>query len=332
MNIPSLSTLVPRLERFFPPAQPTVAAAIDEERIVVARVGRGRGGPELLGFFAAGLPQDALQASPVHVNIANAAALRPLLAAARDAVLPGGGPIALALPDSIVRVAVIAAAEFPRGREERREMIAWRLKKILPYRIDDAQVDSQAFSAPDGKHVVVAAAVKRRVVAEYEALFASAGLDVGAVTSSTLALTDLLPARLAGDALLVHVGVAWYSMLVSDGIRPLLVRSKALPDGERTGPARDAAILAEIAPTIEYHSGRLGRPGLRHVFVAAGVPGCEALIEALAEALPLRPEVVAAPALDAAPVEIAGALAPAFALAARGATLSSEPGRAAEAA
>ena len=332
MKLPSLSTLVPRIERLFPPAQPTVAAAIDEERIVLARVAQRSGAIELLGFFAAEIPPGALQASPVHVNVANPAALRSLLTAARDAIVPGGGPVALALPDSIVRVAVIAAAELPRGREERREMIAWRLKKILPYRIEDAHVDSQAFSAPDGKHVVVAAAVKRKVVAEYEALFASVGLEVGSITSSTLALTDLLPARPSGDALLLHVGVAWYSMIISDGRRPLLVRSKALPDGERRGPARDAAILAEIAPTIEYHSGRLGRPAVKHAFVVAGVPGCEALMEDLAGCLPIRPELLAMPALAAAPAEIAGALAPAFALASRGAGASGEPGDSVEAA
>ena len=36
----------------FPPAQPTLAIAIDEERLVMARVAGSRSAPRLIGFFA----------------------------------------------------------------------------------------------------------------------------------------------------------------------------------------------------------------------------------------------------------------------------------------
>ena len=100
----------------------------------------------------------------------------------------------------------------------------------------------------------------------------------------------------------------------------MFFRSKVLPDGERGGIARDEAVLAEIAPTLEYHAARLGRVPLARVFVHAAVPGCDALLERLAAFLPVPATPLAATAVSSArvPASIAGSLTAAVALACRG--------------
>ena len=306
-----LRALVPDLERLFPAAQPTVAASIDDERVVMARVAAGGSGPKLLGWFAAPAPQREPGAG--H----DAKALAPLLAAAKQAVAPGGGPVSLVLPDSLVRVAIIAAAQLPRGREERRDVVAWRLKKILPYRMEEALVDSQVFPGPGGQHVVVAAAVRRKTVAEQEALLAAHGFEVGSVTASTLALASALPRHLSGDALLLHVSTASFAMFVTNGREPVLFRSKSLPAADRSPDARDAAVVQEIAPTVEYLAARLSRPRLSRLFVHAA-DGLDDLLDRVAGAVDLAPERLPPGPWSAAPAEVAGALAPACAQAALG--------------
>lgn len=48
----------------------------------------------------------------------------------------------LVLPDAWVRMAFIEVEELPGGRRERQEVFRWKLKRIVPYRIEDLRIDA----------------------------------------------------------------------------------------------------------------------------------------------------------------------------------------------
>ena len=66
-------------------------------------------------------------------------------------------------------------------------VVRFRLKKLLPFEVEDAVVSYQMMSSAKGLVTVLAVAMPREVLAEYEAVVTAAGYVPGAVLPSTLA-------------------------------------------------------------------------------------------------------------------------------------------------
>lgn len=158
------------------------------------------------------LPNDVLSISPLRDNI-----LRPEYFATKIAAL--AGPTGkkrrrsvLILPDFCSRVAVLDFDKFPDKPEEQASLVRFRMKKSVPFDVDDAAVSYYAQASAKGRIDLVVAAVSLEIVAKYEAPFRSAGLHTGVVTTSALATADLerssgisLLAKLSGKALTVSI-------------------------------------------------------------------------------------------------------------------------------
>ena len=314
-----LPPLPPRLvalgARLFRPAIPSVAVEIAEEHVAFVRAS-GRSGRTAIGaYFVASVAPGAVRTSPLQPNVAEPALLEPLLRAGRDRVSPGGGPVALVLPDGVARAALVPVDSVPSRREELREMLAWRLKKTLPFKVEEALMDSQAFDAESGQ-VLLACAARRKVITEHEALLESLGFQVGSVTLSTLALASRLPSDTQGDVLLLNVGSGWFSTLIARQGRPIFYRCKLLPEGERRGAQRNWFVGGELVPTLEYHRTRLGGDGIKRGLLHVSGPGWEALADELGETIDLPVERVGAHD-PSVPSEAAERLGPAWSQAAR---------------
>jgi hypothetical protein len=308
---------LPPLPRFLRPREPALAAELTEERLSLARLERGPDGPRLAGWFVAEVPPGAVRLSPVHQNVVDATALAPLLVAARERLAPGGGPLALCLPDAAVRLTLIGVDSLPRSRTEQRDLVAWRMKKTLPYRLEEGHVGTQAFTRTGGKHQLLSVAVRRRVLAEHESLFERAGFEVGSACVSTLALAEQLDTS-GGDVLLVRVGTSWFSFLVVGPAGPVLYRSKSLPDVEREGESRDLFVAGEVFPTLEYYRTRLGGGGLRAAWLAAEGEPCENVLATVAEQAGIAVQPFGLAPLGTLPPALGSRLQAVTALAARG--------------
>jgi hypothetical protein len=302
------------MPRIFLPAQPPLAAELDDGRLSMVRVSGG-GRPELAGFFTEDLPAGAFVPSPAQSNIGDPDALRQAIRRARACVAPTGGPMALCLPDTIFRISVITVDALPRGVDAQRDLVGWRLKKTLPYRIEDAQLAWQVLGQRPEGTMLLAAAAKRRVVADIETIFDAEGLRVGCVTAGTLVLCELLP-RTAGATLFVHAAEAWFSLVMTNASLPTLFRCKSLPAGDRSASARESMIAAEIAPTLEYHVSRLGGSPLERCVLHQATREEGTLAQRLQDALSLPVETIAVTA--GMPRPLAGRLSAACALARRG--------------
>jgi type IV pilus assembly protein PilM len=196
------------------------------------------------------LPPGCLSPSPVKENVLDPVAFAE---AVGRLVPPAGGrgrrAAALVLPDNSVRISVLDFDNLPEKEEERRPLISFRLRKSVPFDVDEAAL---SYFPQAGKKVIVVL-TPSEVVARYEAPFRAAGLHPGLVTVSSLATLDLLPAT--GSLVLAHRSPGALTVIaLSDGV-VTIARSLEL-----SAPEPDSEILfdpleeisADIYPTLAY--------------------------------------------------------------------------------
>lgn len=190
------------------------------------------------------LERDVVSVSPLRDNV-----LRPEALHQHIAHVVGGDThkkrrkAVLILPDFSTRVAVLDFDSLPNEAAERQQLIRFRMKKSVPFDVDDAALSF--YPQPSGKGfavVVVAAALE--IVAKYEAPFRAAGLHTGLVTTATVATIDLekspgitLTAKLSGRALTITA--------VQNGVLRL-VRSVELPQ------VNQEEVLGVLFPTVAF--------------------------------------------------------------------------------
>jgi type IV pilus assembly protein PilM len=182
--------------------------------------------------------------SPVKENILDPAAFAD---AVRKLTPPSTGRrkrgATLILPDNSVRIAVLDFDALPDKEEERRPLINFRLRKSVPFDIDEAAL---SYFPQAGKKVIVALAPSE-IVAHYEIPFRAAGLHPGLVTVSALAILDLLP--VTGSIVLAHHSPGALTVIaLSNGVVTI---ARSLEMGDSELDTLDE-IIAAIYPTLAY--------------------------------------------------------------------------------
>ena len=167
----------------------------------------------------------------------------------------------LVLPHGAARVATF---DVPRGHEPA-DYARFRLAPSLPYPVSDAIVDFLPLAG--GR--VLAAAVRRDVVAEYEAVAAAAGIAGGRVDLAPLAAAagaGLLPGGFLAATVFLVLGDAACAFLAYEGGRLLGVRTR------RRDPERgEAERLRLEALRTAAVAGLFGEPEL--VVAGSGARG-----------------------------------------------------------
>jgi type IV pilus assembly protein PilM len=184
---------------------PALAIEISPER--VAGVRYGRSGTHI-SYDIEELPKGAIVASAIEANLQNAAAVKAAIASVCQTIGAKDEDAALLVPDPVIRVFVQHFDEFPRNAEEAVPMLRWKLKKSVPFEVEETLL-SYMRQAPKAEGVDVVTAIARlRIVKEYESLLEEATLRPGVVMSTTLAAVSLLEdqkptllARVAGTSL-----------------------------------------------------------------------------------------------------------------------------------
>ncbi|MFL6351356.1 MAG: hypothetical protein ACJ74Z_05845 [Bryobacteraceae bacterium] len=167
----------------------------------------------------------------------------------------------IVIPDYAVRMAILDFEEFPAGEEERAALIRFRLRKSVPFHIDEAQV-AYSVQVNEPKRIeVLAIAIARPILGEYETLFAAAGYRVGLVTPSSIAALPLCTAPESGLRVVAKVAGSTLSVLLLEQGRVRLVRCLDLAAGEDDEVERgDFNILALLQQTLAYAEDEIGQP------------------------------------------------------------------------
>jgi type IV pilus assembly protein PilM len=225
---------------------PPLALEIGVDRIAAIRWARNGSAHDIA---IEPLPRGAVVPSAVETNLVNADTVRAAISNVCKRLHAKDEDIALLLPDQVIRVFVQHFDEFPRSPQEALPMLRWKLKKSVPFAVDET-VLSYMRQAPRGCGVDVLTAFARlRVLREYEELVESAGLRAGVILSSSLAAMALLEEHNTG--LLARVSdTVLTTAIVRDSIL-CGYRSTELPAcGNDLTPQM---LLEEIFPAIVYY-------------------------------------------------------------------------------
>src|SRR5207245_10414134 len=86
------------------------------------------------------LPPGAIVPSAVETNIVNAAAIRTAMDGVCERLRAKNEVAALLLPDTVIRVFVQHFEQFPRSAKEAVPMLRWKLKKSVPFEVDETLI------------------------------------------------------------------------------------------------------------------------------------------------------------------------------------------------
>ena len=225
---------------------PMVAIEFTPEQVSAARFTR-TGGVD--GFAVETLPPGALAPSAIETNVLNPIAVKTAVAGVAKTLKLKDETAALILPDPVIRVFVQHFDEFPRSAEEAIPMLRWKLKKSVPFEVDETLLSyMRQPSRAEGIDVVTAIA-RLRIIKEYEALLEPQGVHSGVVLSSTLTAISLLEdsrptllARLSGTSLTAAI--------VREGVLAGY-RCTELPT--TAGEITPQLLLEEVYPLAAYY-------------------------------------------------------------------------------
>src|SRR5882724_2561705 len=225
---------------------PPLAVEISTERIAGARVSRNGG---LDGFAVEPLPPGSIVPSAVETNIINMATVKSVFEGVCTRLRAKGEDIAILLPDPVIRVFVQHFDEFPRSAAEAVPMLRWKLKKSVPFEVDETLISYMRQAPREGGVDVVTALGRLRIVREYESAAEQSGLQSGVVLSASLAAVALLADQ--RPALLARVsGSSLTTAIVREGVL-CGYRCTDLPaQGAQLTPQM---LLEEIYPVAAYY-------------------------------------------------------------------------------
>lgn len=205
------------------------------------------------------LVERALTASPASPNL-----LKPQLyreALLRAGTAPRKTATALVIPDYAVRMAILDFEEFPSGEQEREALLRFRLRKTVPFHIDEAKL-SYAIQVEEAQRIeVLVVAIAKPILDEYEGIFTAAGYRVGLVTPSCLATLRLCVNAEPGLTLLAKMAGSTLSVLLVESGRLRLVRCLDLAGHEDDAQAGEEQAVGQVLQqTIAYAEDQINRP------------------------------------------------------------------------
>src|SRR5262249_34915658 len=96
----------------------------------------------------------------------------------------------LVIPDIFARVSIMPFEEMPRRRQDALDLIRYKTKKSVPFKVEEASLDFQVLQKGPSGLSVLAVLLPRPVIADFEAVFTSFGVHAGLVELSTFSLVN----------------------------------------------------------------------------------------------------------------------------------------------
>ena len=197
-------------------------------------------------------------------------------------------------PDSWARILPVDFDSLPGSPEAAREMVTWKLKKLLPGLTAELEVVFQEMSPAGEQKRLLVAAAPADTLRSIETAFEEKGVRVGALAPSSLVLFEgfapVLSSRSSGDYALIHRSAGSFVFLVARGETPIFFR-------QRPSETDEASHEQELRLSLSYYADKLKGAGLSAVYLHDATPE-----ERLpADALPVAPRRLPGGLFDADP-------------------------------
>jgi type IV pilus assembly protein PilM len=248
------------------PAVPPVAVEVSAEEVVLVRLKRRRAGR---------IELESAQIRPLQARRAGAAPDGELTSRLAELFAVGGGRpgrTSLVLPDSLAKVALLTLPERPSSAKQLGEIVRFKLRKSVPFRLDEAALSWQLLPSESSEVTVLVAAMPRSAVEPYERALQAVGARPGLVTLCTPNLFNLWRGEFAqaaadGDVALLNCTLAYFSLLIVREGRLIFYRCKPFALVEEATDPVDGVVGRELASSLSYYQDKLGGTAVSTVFV-----------------------------------------------------------------
>jgi type IV pilus assembly protein PilM len=244
-------------------AHPACVVEITPNRVAAAHWGKT--GRQLDAFAAEPLPAGAVIPSPVEVNVLQPETVHAALGRVFTRVPHHGAPLAVLIPDPVVRVFILPFDTLPRRSEEAIPLLRWRLKKSVPFDVEETVISSMRQEGRGSKLELVAAIARQKILREYQQCVEAAGAHAAVVLSSTLASLPLIEE--SGATLLVRISGKTLTTVIVRGTNLCVYRSS-----EMAPELAPHAMLEEIYPAIAFYQDTWGESIDRARLAGVGAP------------------------------------------------------------
>ncbi|MGD2115798.1 MAG: hypothetical protein PVG07_12135, partial [Acidobacteriota bacterium] len=182
----------------------------------------------------------------------------------------------LVLPDAWLRTAFTEVANLPKDSKGRNEVLRWKLKRLVPFRVDELRVrGAEVAPLADQKepHRLLLGFGIEGLFGQLERCFARAGVRIGRIANEGLsAFGALAPEVRTGDegslTGLTLASERGYTLVVSRGDEPVLHRFKTFPDA-LPETARESTVVRDLRLTRTFLAESFPGEPLRRMVLAA---------------------------------------------------------------
>jgi len=253
------------MARSFPPD----VLVLDTDSLLHARLGRGKGNPQIAQAKSYRVPTDTFAPAVVTPELANEAALAEVL---RRVKLETGrwDKASLLLPDSWFRINILEMPTLPDRRGEANDVVRWSLKRTMPIDPDSLRLSWEVLSRSASGVRVLAVSAMDKPLAAIEKVFSAAGIEIVLIEPLGLNIWNAVTVREAdtkNDRLFFYLRNRDFTTAVFRGGQPLFIRSRNL-NGERT-------LQQEIKLSASYLRDTLRTDAIDRCYVAGNGVGAE---------------------------------------------------------
>jgi type IV pilus assembly protein PilM len=272
--------------------RPRLACEITSAGVVAGRPGEEE--HEIVSSFAP-LRPGVLAAGLKPPNFTDRAAVAGALRQALDEISLKETKITIVIPDAAVRVLLLDFDLLPAKAAEALPIIRFRLRKLVPFEVEDAAVSYQIMPGKPGLVRVIVAVSPAAILAEYESAVREAGYEPGAVLPSTLAALAAVSAE--EPSLVINRNGSSVTTAITRRNELLLHRTLELTEKELL-PEENSLHAADelqqsVSVAVAYFEDTLESPPRQ--LLSCGLGGPEELIRLLGdESIPVR-DVVPTP-------------------------------------
>jgi len=278
----TLNDIVARIRAFDPERSlglraplPPIVLEIDRGEVTLVRMRPRRGKPPLLEAHAARpVPEGTVPASIFQTVQPVGAELSQRLRELFETSGTRPGRVSVVLPDNLAKISLLHLPERPASPRRLDELVRAKMRRSVPFRIDDARLTYQVFGGAERGVVVLVVLVRRALVEQLEAALESVGARPGLIDLSTTNLLNLSRARLeqaggSGEAAaLLNCAANYFSLVIVRGGRLIFYRCKTFSiDAEHEASAGIGLLGREVANSLAYYREKLEGNGLAAVLV-----------------------------------------------------------------
>lgn len=255
---------------------PPVAMGMSAGHLTLVRLAKDKSKDwELTSWELVDVPAEFVDTDLFHVKIKSVERFRALVAGALQKEGVKTQAISLVLPDHVARVALLQFEELPRTRAELVDMVRWKMKKAVPFKVEDALVDYQVSPGPLGKGFsLLAVLIPGSIVEEHETIFMQQGIHPGLIDLSSFSLAHMYrpviekEVPIGDDFMMLNVGTEFFTVMIFRAGELLFYRCKSFALGGEDGPeAGERLVRRELQASLMYYQEKLLGRGLARVYM-----------------------------------------------------------------